>query len=186
MKLLAFSASLRSESLNYKLVRKIAESIENKGDHTVMVVNLKDFELPFYDGDIEMENGLPENAKKFKEILNHMDGLVISCPEYNGGISAVMKNFIDWVSRKGEDTEAKLAFKDKIAFIACATTSQGGGKRGLNVLRMILGNVGVKVASSQFGLATADQCFDDEGQFTDKTAETNLDNAVGEFLNEFK
>ena len=100
MKLLAFSASLRSDSLNYKLVRKIAESIEDKGDHTVMVVNLKDFELPFYDGDIEMEIGLPENAKKFKEILNHMDGLVISCPEYNGGISAVMKNFIDWVSRK--------------------------------------------------------------------------------------
>ena len=94
---------------------KIAESIEDKGDHTVMVVNLKDFELPFYDGDIEMEIGLPENAKKFKEILNHMDGLVISCPEYNGGISAVMKNFIDWVSRKGEDNEAKLAFKDKIA-----------------------------------------------------------------------
>ena len=97
-----------------------------------------------------------------------------------------MKNFIDWVSRKGEDTEAKLAFKDKVAFIACATTSQGGGKRGLNVLRMILGNVGVKVASSQFGLATADKCFDEEGQFTDKTAETNLDNAVGEFLDEFK
>ena len=40
------------------------------------------------------------------------------------------------------------------------------------------------VASSQFGLATADQCFDDEGQFTDKTAEANLDNAVGN-LNEF-
>ena len=78
MKLLAFSASLRSDSFNYKLVRKIAESIENKGDHTVMVINLKDFELPFYDGDIEMENGLPENIK-FKEILNHMDGLVISC-----------------------------------------------------------------------------------------------------------
>ena len=117
MKLLAFSASLRSDSLNFKLVRKIAESIENKGDHTVMVVNLKDFELPFYDGDIEMEMGLPENAKKFKEILNHMDGLVISCPEYNGGISAVMKNFIDWVSRKGEDAEAKLALRTKLLLL---------------------------------------------------------------------
>ena len=186
MKLLAFSASLRSDSLNYKLVRKIAEFIQNKGDHTVMVINLKDFELPFYDGDIEKEDGLPENAKKFKEILNHMDGLVISCPEYNGGISAVMKNFIDWVSRKGDDAQAKLAFKDKVAFIACATTSQGGGKRGLNILRMILSNVGVKVAGSQFGLATADKCFDDEGQFNDQNAKTNLDNAVGEFLNEFK
>ena len=48
-------------------MRKIAESIEDKGDHTVMVVNLKDFELPFYDGDIEMEIGLPENAKSLKK-----------------------------------------------------------------------------------------------------------------------
>ena len=51
---------------------------------------------------------------------------------------------------------------------------------------MILSNVGVKVAGSQFGLATADKCFDDEGQFNDQNAKTNLDNAVGEFLNEFK
>ena len=41
---------------------QIAESIEDKGDHTVMVVNLKDFELP-YDGDIEMEIGLPGMQK---------------------------------------------------------------------------------------------------------------------------
>lgn len=151
-----------------------------------MVINLNDFELPFYNGDIEEEIGLPENAKKFKEILNHMDGLVISCPEYNGGISAVMKNFIDWVSRKGDDTEAKLAFKEKIAYIACATTSQGGGKRGLNVLRMILGNVGVKVATSQFGLATADQFFNADGDITEERVKNELDQSVGEFLNEFK
>ena len=151
-----------------------------------MVINLNDFELPFYNGDIEEEIGLPENAKKFKEILNHMDGLVISCPEYNGGISAVMKNFIDWVSRKGDDTEAKLAFKEKIAYIACATTSQGGGKRGLNVLRMILGNVGVKVATSQFGLATADQFFNADGEITEERVKNELDQSVGEFLDEFK
>lgn len=151
-----------------------------------MVVNLNDFELPFYNGDIEEEIGLPENAKKFKEILNHMDGLVISCPEYNGGISAVMKNFIDWVSRKGDDTEAKLAFKDKIAYITCATTSQGGGKRGLNVLRMILGNVGVKVATSQFGLATADQFFNADGDLIEERVKNELDQSVGEFLDEFK
>lgn len=186
MKLLAFSASLRTDSLNYKLIRQIASSIESQGDHTVMVINLNDFELPFYNGDIEEEIGLPENAKKFKEILNHMDGLVISCPEYNGGISAVMKNFIDWVSRKGDDTEAKLAFKEKIAYIACATTSQGGGKRGLNVLRMILGNVGVKVATSQFGLATADQFFNADGDITEERVKNELDQSVGEFLNEFK
>ena len=48
-----------------------------------------------------MEIGLPENAKKFKEILNHMDGLVISCPEYNGGISAVMKTLLTGFLEKG-------------------------------------------------------------------------------------
>ena len=115
-----------------------------------------------------------------------MDGFVISCPEYNGGISAVMKNFIDWVSRKGDDTEAKIAFKDKIAYIACATTSKGGGKRGLNVLRMILSNVGVKVATSQFGLATADQFFNADGDITEERLKNELDQSVGEFLDEFK
>lgn len=186
MKFLAFSASLRNESLNYKLIRQIATSIESQGDHNVMVINLNDFELPFYNGDIEKETGLPQNAKKFKDILNHMDGLVISCPEYNGGISAVMKNFIDWVSRKGDDAEPKLAFKNKIAYVTCATTSQGGGKRGLNVLRMILTNVGVKVATSQFGLATADQYFNADGDLTNEKLKKDLNQSVGEFLDEFK
>ena len=78
-----------------------------------------------------------------------------------------MKNFIDWVSRKGEDNEAKLAFKDKIAFITCATTARWWKKR-IKCSKDDFGNVGVKVANSQFGLATADKCFDDEGQFTIK------------------
>ena len=60
---------------------------------------------------------------------------------------------------------SKLAFKDKIVYHLCY---KGFVEEKVKCSKDDFRNVGVKVANSQFGLATADKCFDDEGQFIDK------------------
>ena len=90
-KILAFAGSTRTESFNKKLIR-IAVAGARQAGAEVTLIDLRDFPLPLYDGDLEDRDGLPENAKKLKQLFLTHDGLLISAPEYNSSITGVMKN----------------------------------------------------------------------------------------------
>ena len=52
-----------------------------------------------YSEDEEKENGIPEDIKRFIELLQQHDGVVVSLEEHNGSYTAAFKNFYDWCSR---------------------------------------------------------------------------------------
>src|SRR6185295_2879266 len=97
-KILAFAGSMRKDSFNKKLIRVAAEGARSAGAE-VTLIDLKDFPLPVYDGDLEAAEGLPAGAKKLKELFLQNQGLLIASPEYNSSIPGTLKNAIDWVSR---------------------------------------------------------------------------------------
>src|SRR3989338_2486857 len=97
-KILAFAGSTRTESFNKKLVQIAVRGAKQAGAD-VAYIDLRDFPLPLFDGDLEAKEGLPANAKKLKALFLDHQGLLISSPEYNSSISGVLKNTIDWVSR---------------------------------------------------------------------------------------
>src|SRR5215213_8487433 len=98
VRLLVFGASLRRESFNGRLAALAAEVVKEKGGG-VDLAEMRDFECPFYDQDVETSEGIPENASHFRDQLLAADGFIIASPEYNASIPAVLKNTIDWVSR---------------------------------------------------------------------------------------
>ena len=55
--------------------------------------------------------GIPAAAEAFKAQLVAADGILITCPEYNGGITPVLLNAITWATRgEGEgETEGEAA-----------------------------------------------------------------------------
>ncbi len=55
--------------------------------------------MPLFDEDLEKEKGMPEAGARFKKALIDHDGILLSAPEYNSSITAVLKNAIDWASR---------------------------------------------------------------------------------------
>ena len=60
-KILAFAGSTRTESFNKRLVKiAAAGAIEGGGDITM--IDLRDYALPLYDGDLEQQQGLRSNA----------------------------------------------------------------------------------------------------------------------------
>src|SRR2546422_11581460 len=135
-KILAFAGSTRTESFNKKLIKIAAQGARNAGAE-VTLVDLRDLPMPLYDGDLEANSGLPENAKKFKELMFANNGLLISSPEYNSSFSGVLKNAIDWASREATDDEKPLAcFVGKVAVLMSASPGALGGLRGLVQLRM--------------------------------------------------
>jgi chromate reductase, NAD(P)H dehydrogenase (quinone) len=165
-KILAFAGSTRTDSFNKKLVRIAAAGAEAAGVKTT-VIDLRDFPMPLYDGDLEAASGLPEHAVKLRGLLMEHDGLLIAAPEYNGSISAVLKNAIDWTSRPWNDRPMIEAYAGKTAAILSASPSPLGGLRGLVPLRMLLGNIMVTVLPNQFTVGGAMDAFDEHGNLKD-------------------
>jgi len=166
-KILAFAGSTRKESFNKKLVAVAVSGARAAGAQTTLI-DLRDYPLPLFDQDLEQEHGLPENAVKLKELMVAHDGLLISSPEYNSSISGVLKNAIDWVSRKGDPDEPGLAaFQGKVAAIMGASPGGLGGMRGLVHLRSILGNIGVLVIPSQKAISKAFSAFAEDGSLVE-------------------
>ncbi|MBX7220703.1 MAG: NAD(P)H-dependent oxidoreductase [Blastocatellia bacterium] len=167
-KILAFAGSARTDSVNQKLVQIAAAGAVNAGAE-VTVINLRDFPLPIYDGDLEAAEGLPENVKKLKELFLAHDGLLIASPEYNSSISPLLKNVIDWVSRPGAGGEAPLAcYHNKVAGLVAASPGALGGLRGLVHVRAILGNIGVTVVPAQVAVGSAFSAFAEAGHLKDE------------------
>ena len=167
-KILAFAGSTRTASYNKKLVHVAAEAARAAGAE-VTVVDLRDYPLPLFDEDLETAEGLPENAKKLKALMRASDGFLISCPEYNSSITAVLKNTIDWASRaEGDDEPPLVAYKGKAAALLAASPGALGGLRGLVTVRSILGNIGVIVLPDQVAVPKAYEAFDEAGKLKEE------------------
>jgi len=172
-KILAFAGSTRTDSYNKKLV-KISSTGATEAGADVTVIDLRDFPMPIYDGDLEQKDGLPSNARKLKDIMLAHQGFLISSPEYNSSISAVFKNTIDWTSRQSEGEIPLACFKNKVAGIMSASPGMLGGLRGLVHVRSILGNIGVIVMPDQITIAKAHEAFNEDGSLKDKKQEDQV------------
>lgn len=181
-KLLFFAGSARRESLNQKLAQKAAAVAEEKGAE-VTVINLKDFQMPLYDGDLEAAEGLPENAIRLKKLFVEHDGFYIASPEYNSSFSALLKNVLDWISRPHEKDEVPLsAYSGKIAAIGSIAPGSLGGLRGLVPLRMMLGNIAVHVVPNQVAISFGFDAFDDQDELKDDRNAQMLSTSIEQFV----
>ncbi len=157
-KILSFAGSTRTDSFNKRLVKLAAEAARLAGAE-VTQIDLRDMPMPLYDGDLEKAQGLPPDAKRFKQLMIEHDGLLISAPEYNSSISGVLKNAIDWASRPEPNEPPLVAFTGKVAALMSASPGALGGLRGLVTVRSILSNINVLVLPHQVAVAKAHEAF---------------------------
>ena len=166
-KILAFAGSTRTESFNRKLIRIAVQGAVNAGAD-VTLVELADYPMPLFDQDLEESAGLPQAAHDLKQLFIEHDGLLIASPEYNSGFTPLMKNTLDWVSRRETDDEPPLAaYQGKVAALMAASPGRLGGIRGLVFLRMLLGNLGIMVLPEQQAIPQAMQAFNSDGMLID-------------------
>ena len=180
-KILAFTGSARKDSLNKKLL-KIAAAGAAAAGAEVTLIDLADFEMPLFNQDLEREQGMPEKAREFKKLMSAHDGFLIASPEYNGAFSPLLKNTIDWASRSESDNEPPLvAYRGKTAAIMSTSPGGLGGMRGLLMLRMLLGNLGVIVLPDQQAVPNGFKVFNDDGSMNDDKLEKRI-RTLGENL----
>jgi NAD(P)H-dependent FMN reductase len=176
VRLLAFSGSLRSGSLNTRLVKLAARVIEANAAE-VDLAALREFDVPAYDGDLEARDGIPPGAHELNRRLEAADGFVLAAPEYNGSVPGVVKNVIDWVSRFRPQP-----FREKQVLLMSASPSMVGGNRGLWALRVPLEHLGARVYPDMFSLAQAHRAFDDDGQIGDAKLSERFASTIVSFI----
>ncbi len=173
-KILALAGSTRVDSFNKKVV-KIASAGARAAGAEVTALDLRDLPMPLYDGDLEVTEGIPPNAKKFKEYLLAHQGLLISAPEYNSGISGVLKNAIDWASRSAPGEAPLACFVGKVAALMSASPGGLGGLRGLVQVRSILSNIHVLVLPEQVAVPRAHEAFNPDGTLKDPKQQASIE-----------
>ncbi len=165
-KILAFAGSTRTDSYNKRLV-KIAIAGARAAGGEVTLIDLRDFPLPLFDGDLESHDGLPANGRKLKDLFLAHHGLLISAPEYNSSITGVLKNTIDWVSRPVPGEAPLACFDGKVACLMSASPGALGGLRGMVHVRAILQNIKVIVLPDQIAVPKAAEAFNPDGSLKD-------------------
>lgn len=172
--LLGMSGSLRAASFNRKLLSEAARLF---GDATYMEADLK---LPLYDGDLEEAEGIPAVVQKLSDQIASADAVIIATPEYNKGISGVMKNALDWVSRtKGNP------WADKPVAIMSATAGRAGGERAQVMMRncMVAFRPRILQGPEMFLAQTSDQ-FDENGHLKGELYVKTLTDLMAALRNE--
>ncbi len=99
--------STRPGRVSEKVLAHIQTIIEGRDDITASVADLRELDLPFFDGEITPSNPdfapEAENVKAWTKLVGEADGVVLISPEYNHSTSAVLKNAIDWIYGEWEN-----------------------------------------------------------------------------------
>jgi NAD(P)H-dependent FMN reductase len=176
IKVLVFSASLRSGSYNDRLASLATRVVEKHGG-TATRAAMIDFDCPPYDQDVETESGMPAGAHAFCTQLKSVDAFMIASPEYNASMPGYLKNTIDWVSRFRPQP-----FNGKQGFLLSASPSMTGGNRGLWALRIPFEHLGARMYPDMFSLAQAHEAFADDGHLANDILEKRLDDTIRCFM----
>jgi NAD(P)H-dependent FMN reductase len=173
---LVFSASLRAGSLNTRLARLAAETIDaNGGD--VDYASMRDFEASSYDADVQNEVGFPPGAELFRDRLERCDAFVVSSPEYNSSMPGLLKNAIDWVSRYRPQP-----FNELHGLLLSASPSMVGGNRGLWALRVPFEHLGARLYPDMFSLAQAHNAFTEDNRIANEQLQERFDTNIANFM----
>ncbi|MCX4766904.1 NAD(P)H-dependent oxidoreductase [Streptomyces sp. NBC_01275] len=135
VRILALVGSLRAGSHNRQLA-EAAVKLAPEGAEVDVFEGLAD--IPFYNEDLDVEGAVPAAAAKLREAARSADAFLLFSPEYNGTISGVLKNAIDWLSRP----YGAGAFGGKPVAVVGTAFGQFGGEWAQDETRKAVGIAG--------------------------------------------
>src|SRR3977135_4758870 len=94
LRLLGLSGGVRRASNSTAVLRGLQDVLPPKAALDIFSLH----GLPFYNEDEDAEHA-PESVRALRSAIETSDGVIMVSPEYNHGMSGVLKNGLDWASR---------------------------------------------------------------------------------------
>ncbi len=159
LRVLAIPGSIRSGSYN----RALLEAARVLARDSVEVDIYEDAgRIPLFSQDLEGDL-TPQSVLEFRSRIRSADALLIASPEYNGSISGVLKNLIDWASRPyGESS-----FRGKPVSVVGASPSRFGAKRSQETAISVLRSARAKVVGGPHPVSGVGNLVDAAGEIRD-------------------
>lgn len=166
--ILLISGSLRETSINTGLLRAFASALPADAIST-----WADLNLPLFNADLE--SNFPAAAERLRQQIRVADAIVIATPEYNRGMSGVLKNAIDWTSRPyGEN-----AWNGKRVLITAASPGGIAGALAVYQVKQSLLHLNADVLGQpELMVGGASDKFDQAGELTDKKTKAFIKSAL--------
>ncbi len=170
-KIIALGGSNSKHSIN----KQLASYAANQSGLATTIIDLNDFEMPLYGIDLENDEGIPQKAHEFLNLIKENDGVIVSLAEHNGAYSAAFKNIYDWVSR----IDGKL-WSDKPMLLMATSPGGRGGQTVLEIAADRFPRMGANVVAT-YSLPSFGQNFSEEG-----IADEDLNKKFSSALQAFK
>lgn len=135
-------------------------------------------DFPLYNGDLELAHGLPAAVVRLQQRLAAAHGLLVVNPEYNGSVTPLLKNTLDWCSRPNPEDPARsggAVFAGRAAAVIASSPGPLGGMRVLFHVRDILGYLGMQVIPQQLAVGRAGEAIGADGRLVDERQQAALD-----------
>ena len=175
LKLVAFCGSLRKASFNRLSLQAFVERLP--AGATCDTIEIGDW--PLYDADLQAK-GFPDNVQAAQKAMLEADGIVLVSPEYNYGISGVLKNAIDWLSRPSSDIGK--VFGNKPFALVGASPGNFGTLLSQNAWLSVLHTLGCRTFSEKrLMVSRAHTLFDADGNLADEATAKRLGDLLAAF-----
>ena len=174
--ILGIAGSLRRNSYNAGLLRAAVELAP--AGVAIEIASIRD--IPLYDGDVELEHGIPAPVQALKDRVAAASGVLLVTPEYNNSIPGVFKNAIDWMSRPPADIAR--VFRDRPVALMGATPGPGGTMLAHAAWLMVLRTLGMRTWNGpRLMISRADTVFDDQGRLKDEALRKQVQSFMAGF-----
>lgn len=175
-RIIGISGSLRAGSYNTALLRTAAGLMPPGA--TLEIASIHG--IPLYDGDVELNEGIPAAVELLKSQIAASDGLLIVTPEYNNSMPGVLKNAIDWLTRPA--TDIKKVFGDRPIAVIGASPGGFGTILAQEAWLPVLRTLGTRPwFGGRLMVSRAGAVFNEAGEMVDDKVREQLQKYLGGF-----
>lgn len=165
-------ATHRPKNQTQAVVRAYKSILED-ANQKVEILNMSDLPRDFIYG-----GNFGENMDDFNQIVEHkivpVDRVIFISPEYNGSFPGVLKAFLD--------TADPSIWKGKKMALIGVASGRAGNLRGMDHLTSVLHYLKAEVFSNKIPISLLDNLLDTEGNLSDKTTLSLLQDQAQSFL----
>ena len=176
-RIVVMAGSRRREALSRRVAAACVRALDAAGAE-VEPVELDDYPAPLYDGDLEAASGLPEAIVRLQRVLYASDGVLVVNPEYNGSLTPLLKNTLDWCSRPNPadpERSGGKVYAGRAAAVVGSSPGALGGMRVLFHIRDVLGYLGMQVIPQQLAVGKVGEAVGDDDRLRDAAQQDMLD-----------